>query len=49
MPHDNAERVVAGPRALSPNLGERIMAARLFEKNVILRELMPQEKIESTS
>jgi uncharacterized protein (DUF2252 family) len=47
MPRDNAERVVAGARELSPNLGERMMAARLFEKSVILRELMPQDlKIE---
>ena len=33
MPRDNAERVVAGARALSPNLGERMMAARLFDKS----------------
>jgi uncharacterized protein (DUF2252 family) len=47
MPRDNAERVVAGARALSPNLGERMIAARLFDKSVILRELMPQDlKIE---
>lgn len=47
MPRDNAERVVAGARALSPNLGERMMAARLFDKSVTLRELMPQDlKIE---
>jgi len=47
MPRDNAERVVAGARALSPNLGERMMAARLFDKSVTARELMPQDlKIE---
>ena len=47
MPRDNAERVVAGGRALSPNLGERMMAARLFDKSVTERELMPQDlKIE---
>jgi len=47
MPRDNAERVVAGARALSPNLGERMMAARLFDKSVTVRELMPQDvKIE---
>jgi len=34
MPRDNAERVVAGARALSPNLGERMMAGRLFDKSV---------------
>jgi uncharacterized protein (DUF2252 family) len=43
MPRDNAERVVAGARALSPNLGERMMAARLFDRSVTLRELMPQD------
>jgi len=47
MPRDNAERVVTGARALSPNLGERMMATRLFNKSFILRELMPQDlKIE---
>jgi uncharacterized protein (DUF2252 family) len=47
MPRDNAERVVAGARALSPNLGERMMAGRLFDRSVTLRELMPQDlKIE---
>src|SRR5258708_24873835 len=47
MPLDNAERVVPGARALSPHLGERMMAARLFDKTVTVRELMPQDlKIE---
>src|SRR5262245_46858274 len=47
MPRDNAERVVAGARAHSPNLGERMMAGRLFDKSVTVRELMPQDlKIE---
>jgi uncharacterized protein (DUF2252 family) len=47
MPRDNAERVVAGARALSPNLGERMMASRLFDRSVTVRELMPQDlKIE---
>jgi uncharacterized protein (DUF2252 family) len=47
MPRDNAERVVAGARALSPNLGERMMAGRLVDKSVTVRELMPQDlKIE---
>ena len=43
MPRDNAARVVAGARALSPNLGNRMMATRLLEKSVVLRELMPQD------
>jgi uncharacterized protein (DUF2252 family) len=43
MPRDNAVRVVTGARALSPNLGNRMMATRLLEKAVVLRELMPQD------
>jgi uncharacterized protein (DUF2252 family) len=43
MPRDNAVRVVSGARALSPNLGDRMIAARLFDKAVVLRELMPQD------
>jgi uncharacterized protein (DUF2252 family) len=47
MPRDNAIRVVTGAKALSPNLGERMMAARLLDKAVVVRELMPQDlKIE---
>ncbi len=47
MPRDNAQRVVAGARALSPHLGERMLAARLGDRAVVLRELMPQDlKIE---
>jgi uncharacterized protein (DUF2252 family) len=43
MPTDNAERVVAGARALSPHLGDRMTAARLIERSVAVRELMPQD------
>ena len=43
MPSGNAERVVTGARALSPFLGERMLAARLMDKSVVLRELMPQD------
>jgi len=47
IPKDNAVRVVTGARALSPNLGERMMAATLVGKSVVIRELMPQDlKIE---
>ncbi|WP_240047621.1 DUF2252 family protein [Sphingomonas panacisoli] len=47
MPRDAAERVIAGARALSPNLGDRMIAASLFGKPVVLRELAPQDlKIE---
>ncbi|MHB8286802.1 MAG: DUF2252 family protein [Caulobacteraceae bacterium] len=43
MPKDNAERVVAGATALSPNLGERMAAAKLLGKPMVVRELMPQD------
>ena len=43
MPRDNAERVVSGAKALSPHLGERMVAARLGDKGVVIRELMPQD------
>jgi uncharacterized protein (DUF2252 family) len=43
MPADPAERVVAGARALSPNLGDRMIAATLLGKPIVLRELMPQD------
>jgi uncharacterized protein (DUF2252 family) len=47
MPDDPANRVVAGARALSPNLGERMIAATLLSRPVVLRELAPQDlKIE---
>jgi uncharacterized protein (DUF2252 family) len=47
MPRDNAVRVVTGAKALSPNLGERMVATRFLDKAVVLRELMPQDlKIE---
>jgi uncharacterized protein (DUF2252 family) len=43
MPRDNAHRVVEGARHLSPYLGERMMAAQLLGKSVVLRELLPQD------
>jgi uncharacterized protein (DUF2252 family) len=43
MPRDNAVRVVTGAQALSPNLGNRMMATRLLDRAVVLRELMPQD------
>jgi uncharacterized protein (DUF2252 family) len=47
MPRDNALRVVTGARALSPNLGQRMMPAKLLGKSVVVREVMPQDlKIE---
>jgi uncharacterized protein (DUF2252 family) len=43
MPRDNAERVVAGARHLSPHLGGRMLGARLLEASVFVRELLPQD------
>jgi uncharacterized protein (DUF2252 family) len=43
MPRDNAERVVTGARALAPNLGERMLPARLNDRSVVIRELLPQD------
>jgi uncharacterized protein (DUF2252 family) len=43
MPADNGERVVTGARILSPFLGGRMIAARLLQKSVFIRELLPQD------
>jgi uncharacterized protein (DUF2252 family) len=43
MPKDFGERVVAGARALSPNLGDRMAAGTLCGRPVIVRELMPED------
>ncbi|TGE00237.1 DUF2252 family protein [Methylobacterium nonmethylotrophicum] len=43
MPSDYAARVVAGARALSPNLGERMLPVHLLGKPVVMRELAPQD------
>ena len=43
MPRDNADRVVAGARHLSPHLGGRMLASRLLGSAVFVRELLPQD------
>jgi len=43
MPEDHAERVVTGARHLSPYLGQRMIAGKLLEKSVFIRELRPQD------
>ena len=43
MPADNARRVVAGARALSPFLGRRMLAGKLLRRPVVIRELTPQD------
>jgi len=40
---DFAVRVVTGARALSPYLGERMLAATLLRRPVVVRELAPQD------
>lgn len=47
MPRNNGDRVVEGARHLSPALGKRMLSARLLDRSVFLRELLPQDlKIE---
>jgi uncharacterized protein (DUF2252 family) len=43
MPKDNAERVVEGASHLSPLLGKRMVAAKIREHSVFVRELLPQD------
>lgn len=43
MPRDNARRVVEGARALSPALGERMLATRFLDHGFFIRELLPQD------
>jgi uncharacterized protein (DUF2252 family) len=40
---NSAQRVVTGACELSPNLGERMLAVKLGGKDLVLRELMPQD------
>jgi uncharacterized protein (DUF2252 family) len=43
MPKDNGERAVTGAWHLSPALGKRMLHARLDDRAVFLRELLPQD------
>ena len=43
MPANNAERVLTGACHLSPFLGGRMLAQRLLQKPVFIRELLPQD------
>jgi len=43
MPKNDAERVVQGARQLSPFLGERMVPATFAGRNVVVRELRPQD------
>jgi len=47
MPQDSAERVIAGAKSLSPNLGNRMVASHVLDRPVFVREIAPQDmKIE---
>jgi uncharacterized protein (DUF2252 family) len=43
IPRDHGKRMVEGAKHLSPALGDRMMAARLLNRSVVVRELMPQD------
>ncbi|WP_213781118.1 DUF2252 domain-containing protein [Caballeronia sp. dw_276] len=43
MPRDNGERIVEGARHLTPALGDRMRSARLNDRSVVIRELLPQD------
>ena len=43
MPKDNGQRVVEGAKNLSPAIGERMLAGKLLDRSVVIRELMPQD------
>ena len=43
MPRDNAERVVAAARALSPHLGTRMLPVRMLDRSLFIRELTPHD------
>ena len=43
MPTHHAQRVVTGARAMSPNLGDRMAAADLHDRPVVVRELLPED------
>ncbi len=47
MPRRHGDRVVAGARALSQHLGDRMVSSSLLGRSVFVREVMPQDlKIE---
>jgi uncharacterized protein (DUF2252 family) len=43
MPKDNGLQVVEGARHQTPALSDRMIAGRLLDRSVVLRELMPQD------
>ncbi len=43
LPSQQGERVIQGARAMSPALGERMVAASILNHDVFVRELLPQD------
>jgi len=43
VPRDYAERLVKGACALSPYLGDRMVAAKFGNRSIVIRELRPQD------
>jgi uncharacterized protein (DUF2252 family) len=43
MPEDDAERVIAGAKHLSPLLGGRMLATKVLNRSVFIRTLLPQD------
>lgn len=43
IPADNAQRVLAAAKALSPHLGERMIPVRMMDRSLFIRELAPQD------
>jgi uncharacterized protein (DUF2252 family) len=43
LPNHQGERVVMGAKALSPTLGQRMLAGTILDHAVFVRELMPQD------
>ncbi|KMS56566.1 hypothetical protein V474_16785 [Novosphingobium barchaimii LL02] len=43
MPEDNAHRVFAAAKALSPHLGERMIPVQMMARSLFIRELAPQD------
>jgi uncharacterized protein (DUF2252 family) len=43
MPKDQGERVVEGAMHLSPHLGKRMVAGKIEQRSLFIRELLPQD------
>lgn len=43
MPHEYAQRVLVGAQHLSPHVGNRMIAARMLDRSVFARELLPED------